>query len=128
MTNITYHTKPRKTRGHNEPWGQPAGVGLFGPTRMAGVCIILFFFAVIYIVLGHQCRMLSRDIGALEVEQRRLNEELNRERSRWSDTKSPANLERALGTHRLVMQNPTERQLIYITPVYRNGQYSVASQ
>ena len=110
--------KRKKMNGRNSSWDQPAQVWV-GPTRLAGIVVLVFFAAVIYAVLGHQCKVLNREVGTLEIEQRRLSEELNRERARWSDTKSPANLDRALRTNRISMQNPTDKQLIYITPVYK---------
>jgi len=111
MLNLTLKRPKRR----NESWDHTAKVWL-DPTPLAAVVILVFIGALTYALIGHQRKSLNSEVLDLERTQIRLNDELKRERYRWSNMKSPANMERRLRELRIPMQSPHERQIVYVAP------------
>jgi len=111
MLNLTLKRPKRR----NESWDHSVQVWV-GPTRLAAALLLVFIGALTYALFGHQRKSLNREVLELERTQIRLNDELKRERYRWSNMKSPANMERRLSELRIPMQTPHNRQIVYVAP------------
>ena len=111
MLNLTLKRPKRR----NESWDRSTDV-LIRPTPLAAIAILIFIGALTYALCGHQRKSLNSEVLELERTQTRLSDELKRERYRWSNMKSPANMERRLRELRIPMQSPHERQIVYVAP------------
>ncbi len=112
----------RRPRNKNRTWDAPTHVWVLS-TRVAAFVLIVVIGVVTYAVLKHHCGALQRDILRLETEQRRLVDELKKERTRWSEMKRPANLVKTLYRHGIAMEHPSAQQLVYMEPMpgWRRG-------
>jgi hypothetical protein len=103
----------RKLRNNNRAWDTPTHVWVIS-TRLAGVVVMSVLVLVVHAVLQHHCKALNREIVKLESDQRKLTDDLKKERTRWSDMKTPANLILALHRHGIAMDHPSAQQVVYM--------------
>ena len=88
--------------------------GFIVPAPFAGVIIILSSLAVGYLWLDSRCQTLGKELKALDMESQELNKKLKSEEYRWSLMKSPANLEKTLKRHHIVMSWPRSDQIVIV--------------
>jgi len=103
----------RSARNRNRSWDSPTHVWVMS-TRLAGLVVLAVFGLIVYAVLQQHCKALNREIGSLEVEQRRLMEDFARERVRWTQLKTPRNLDVALHRHGIAMAHPSPAQIVHM--------------
>lgn len=115
--------KRKRTRNKNRVWDTPTHVWVVS-TRFAAVVVLLVFGVTVHAVLKHHCRALNREIGRLESEQRVLMEKLERDRIRWTQLKTPENLETALARHGVAMRYPAGAQVVHMMPGAVPGRYN----
>ncbi len=108
-------TRKHRNRNRNRSWDEPARVWAVS-TRLTVFVLLLGMGFIVYGILGHHCRAIQREIASLELEQRRLTDELGRSRSQWVAMRTPRQLEEALLRHGLVMEHPTPRQMVAMAP------------
>ena len=111
MLNLTL----KKPKRRNESLERATRVE-FAPLRLAAIVILVFIGALTYALFGHQRKSLNREVLELESTKTQLSDELKRERFRWGNLKSPANMERRLKEIRTPMQPPHEKQIVYMVP------------
>jgi len=112
MLNLTLKRPKRR----NESWDRSVNVEIGSATRLAVALLLIFIGGLTYAMCGHQRKKLNSEVLELEEAQTQLIKDLRRERSRWSDMKSPAAMERRLRELRIPMQSPHERQIVYVAP------------
>lgn len=105
----------RKARNKNRAWDAPTNVWVV-PTRLAAIVVLVVFGVIVQAVLTHHCKALNREIAAMETAQRKLMEDLSRERVRWNQLKTPRNLDLALNRHGIAMNHPSPMQLVHMEP------------
>lgn len=84
------------------------------PNMLAMVLVCVAASGLSYIYLCARCDTLGNEIKQLEQQRRMLRQRAVNEQDRWSNMLAPANLERALKQHHLVMTLPGERQIVRI--------------
>lgn len=107
--------RKRRMRNKNRSWDAPTHVWVLS-TRLAGVVVMAVFVLVVHAVLRHHCKALNREIVRLESDQRKLTDDLKKERARWGEMKTPANLVRALHRHGIAMEHPSPLQVVTVDP------------
>jgi len=112
----------RRPRNKNRAWDARADVWMIAP-RLAVFALAFILVLGIHAVLKHHCGALQRDILRLEIEQRRLVDDLKKERARWCEMKRPANLVNTLYRHGIAMEHPSAQQVVYMEPMpgWRRG-------
>lgn len=96
------------------------------PRMLANVLVFVAVSGLSYVWLCARCDMLGQDIKHLETVQRETRLRLINEQDRWSNLLAPANFERTLKRHRLVMQLPDERQIVRVRSDNRVAALSLA--
>lgn len=97
--------------------------GFVFPVPFAGALIIVATLSLAYVWMGCRCETLGREIKALEEEKELLQKKFYNEEYRWTQMKSPGNLERVLAKHDIKMIWPSSSQIVRISPVL-SGQAS----
>lgn len=92
--------------------------GFVLPAPFAGVVVLGSLLALAYVWLGSRCDSLGRDIKTLELEKARLKRDLLSEESRWTQMKSPVNIEMILAKNNIVMTWPRKGQVVRL---YESG-------
>lgn len=105
--------RKRRVRNKNRAWDAPQHVWVLS-TRLAAVVVMSVLGVVVHAVLQHHCRALNREIVRLESDQRKLADDLKKERARWGEMKAPANLILALHRHGIAMDHPSPQQVVYM--------------
>lgn len=85
------------------------------PAPFAGAVIVVALSAMAYVGLGLQEEALGRELKKLEAKKSALEEQYRIEAYRWTQLKSPANLERELRARGIQMQWPSSGQIIYLS-------------
>lgn len=90
--------------------------GFVFPFRYALVLAGIAVIALTYLLLCNRCDAMGKQIKVLEreladVHKRRVNEEF-----KWSNLRSPANIEQALLRHQLVMRWPDKTRVVRLSP------------
>ncbi len=88
------------------------------PRLLANVLVFVAVFGLSYVWLCARCDMLGREIKCLEADQQAARIRLFNEEDRWSNLKTPSNIQRALERHKLAMSFPGSRRIIRVC---RNG-------
>jgi hypothetical protein len=86
----------------------------FLPAPFALVLAAGGLLALSYLWLGGRCDALGRRIKLLEEQKEDLHRRVVAEQVKWSNAKSPAQIEQLLKRHRLVMSWPDEARVIRI--------------
>lgn len=84
------------------------------PRVLAMFLVLVAVFGISYVWLCSYCNTLGSEIKQLELERRTVRQRAITEQDRWSNLLAPANFERALKHHHLVMTLPDERQIIRV--------------
>jgi len=79
--------------------------------------VIVVTLCLLYAVSVGQSKVLQREVRDLETKNIQLREKLKKEQIKWGHLKAPANLERSLYRHGVVMRYPTERQIVWMSVV-----------
>ena len=91
--------------------------GFVFPVPFAGALIVIATLALAYVWMGCRCEALGREIKGLENEKGILYKKYLTEEYRWTQMKSPGNLERVLERHRLAMVWPKPAQVVRLGSV-----------
>ncbi len=86
--------------------------GFVFPVPFAGVLIVIATLALAYVWMGCRCEALGREIKSLEQEKTVLYKKYLNEEYRWTQMKSPRNLDRVLARHRIEMVWPLPSQIV----------------
>lgn len=87
------------------------------PVVLANILVFVAVFGLSYVWLCARCEQLGLEIKTLETVQRDTRRRMINEQDRWSNLLAPANFDRALKRHHLVMRLPDEQQIVRM----RNG-------
>ena len=101
---------------------KPARAALV-PAPLVGGMVLCATLAMLYLWMDHTCSALGQQIRDLETTQTRLRNEWVRERNKWSSMRTPANLERALLRHGLVMGMARPEQVVHVQGERRTQPY-----
>jgi hypothetical protein len=86
--------------------------GFVFPVPFAGALIVVATLALAYVWMGCRCEALGREIKGLEGDKTVLYKKCLNEEYRWTQMKSPRNLERVLAKHRIKMVWPRPAQIV----------------
>ena len=86
----------------------------FLPAPLALALALGGLLALSYLWLGGRCEALGRRIKQLEEQKDDLHRRVLAEQVKWSNAKSPSQIEQLLQRHRLVMSWPDEARVIRI--------------
>lgn len=84
------------------------------PVVLANILVFVAVFGLSYVWLCARCDTLGQEIKRLETVQRETRRRVINEQDRWSSQLAPANLDRALKRHKLIMQLPDEQQIVRV--------------
>ena len=74
--------------------------------------ILIAVLALAYLWLESQCESLGRQMKYMEAQKRELDKKIGYEEARWANMKAPAEIEKALRMHNLVMTWPANGQIV----------------
>lgn len=96
--------------------------------HMGAVMAMLFVMVIFNMLAMSRCSHLENSIGAKEKQLGRLEDEYQRQATRWQEMQTSENLERALVRHGLSMHYPNASQLVRMDSSGRPyaGQLSLA--
>lgn len=89
--------------------------GFVFPVPFAGALIVIATLALAYVWMGCRCEALGREIKGLEREKAILDKRCLNEEYRWTQMKSPRNLERVLAKNDMKMVWPEASQVVRIS-------------
>ena len=84
------------------------------PRALALCLVFITTLGLSYVWLCAHCNTLGSEIKQLEFQYRILSQRAISEQDRWSNLLSPANFERTLKRHNLVMSLPDSRQVVSV--------------
>lgn len=90
--------------------------GFIFPVPLAGFVALLVGVGLLHLCLQSNAEALGRDIKALESRRDQLKERLQQVQLAWARMQSPANLEKSLKEHGLVMTWPNPGQIVRVKP------------
>ena len=88
--------------------------GFVFPAPLAVALAVLAGLSLLYLWLNVKTDTLGLDIKALEVKGEALRARLIKEQCEWAQMQSPANMEKALRNHGLVMTWPNMDQVVMV--------------
>ena len=100
----------RKNRKRHEP-----KVGF--PSPLAAILVAGAVLALLYLWFCGRCDALGKELGRLERKQEDLRGRLLNEEFKWTNMKSPRNMEHLLARHKLAMSLPAERDVVRVKAV-----------
>jgi len=86
--------------------------GFVFPVPFAGALTVIATLALAYVWMGCRCETLGREINGLEREKTVLYKKYQTEENRWTQMKSPRNLERVLARNNMEMVWPRPSQIV----------------
>jgi hypothetical protein len=86
------------------------------PKRLVLVVVAAVSVILVYICVQNRMDEMGREIKKLEADHDRLRAKFIKEQCEWARMQSPANIERALREHGLVMTWPSRDQIVRIRP------------
>ncbi len=86
--------------------------GLMFPARLALVLMAVAGVSLIYVCVQSRTSALGHEIKKLEAQRDQLREKVIKEQCEWARLQSPANVEKALKEHGLVMTWPSRDQIV----------------
>ncbi len=84
------------------------------PAPFVGIVVVVVVTALVYSYLVYSCQVLGDDIKRMERQQIDLKNRYVNEEYRWTEAKSPANIDAALKRHNIVMTWPTASQVVHL--------------
>jgi hypothetical protein len=84
------------------------------PKWLVLVVVIVVGVSLVYLCMQSRTEALGREIKALEAKRDQLRAKAVKEQCEWARLQSPANIERALKEHGLVMTWPARDQIVRI--------------
>jgi hypothetical protein len=84
------------------------------PVLLANVLVLVAVLGLSYMWLCSRCDALGKDIKNQEAELVAAQKRLVNEQDRWSTITSPANLERAIKKHKLLMTMPENTRIVEV--------------
>ncbi len=85
------------------------------PAKFAVTLVVLSIISLCYLWLRGRCETLGRDLKDLEVRKAALQRAYLNAEYRWSNFKSPSNIDRALKAQGLVMGWPGKDQVVRLS-------------
>ena len=86
--------------------------GFAFPLPVAGVLTVLVMLLLLYVWLDARVQALGVQIKTLEQQRAEIQQRYDIELWKWETLKSPANIEKTLAEHKLVMVWPAEANII----------------
>lgn len=86
--------------------------GLMFPARLALILVAIAGVCLVYVCVQSRTSALGREIKKLEAQRDQLREKVIKEQCEWARLQSPANVEKALKEHGLVMTWPSRDQIV----------------
>jgi hypothetical protein len=84
------------------------------PSPIAAVIFVVAVLALMFLWFDGRCESLGGDLGKLEKTLEKLEGRVLNEEYKWTNMKSPRNMERLLVKHKLVMTLPDEDEVIRV--------------
>ncbi|MDF7801324.1 hypothetical protein P4C99_17735 [Pontiellaceae bacterium B1224] len=84
------------------------------PVLLANVLVLVAVLGLSYMWLCSRCDALGKEIRSKEAELVAAQKRLVEEQDRWSTLTSPANLERAINKHKLLMSMPESARVVVV--------------
>ena len=91
--------------------------GFIFPVPFAGLLVLLSILGLAYVWVGCRCEALGRELKALEFRRDALVKKYLNEEYKWTQMKSPYNIERVLNRHRIEMSWPHRHQVVRLSDV-----------
>jgi hypothetical protein len=85
------------------------------PAPLISCLVVVALLSLGYLWLDCRCKALGRDIKSLEATQRDAGIRYEYEWCRWTEMKSPRNLERTLTAHGVGMALPRPQQVVHFS-------------
>ena len=107
--------KNRRRRRITQPLAyvpKPVGVGF----------VVLVSLALVYLWMGHKCSQYSEEIKRLEGQCAELDNEQNRENTRWKAMMAPEQLDNLLVRNGMLMVYPSVSQIVRVSGASRGIQ------
>ena len=86
--------------------------GWGGTAKFAAIMAAVFVAAFLYLCLYNRCETIGARIKGLEEKKAELRKRVMNEQYKWSNMKSPRNIEALLKRHNLAMGWPQETQIV----------------
>jgi hypothetical protein len=84
------------------------------PSPLAALLVVVALLSLVYLWLCGRCEGLGKDLARLERQKEELVARVMNEEYKWTQSKAPANMERLLAHHKLVMILPPERDVVRV--------------
>jgi len=84
------------------------------PMLLASILVFVAVFGIGYVGFYARCDTLGQEIKQLEMDYRIAKVRVISEQDRWSNLLAPANVQRALKHHNLVMTLPDESRIVRV--------------
>ena len=97
--------------------------GFLLPAPFAVALVAVSVLSLCFLWLRVRCETLGQDLKNLEVRKATLQRNYLNEEFRWSNCKSPLNIEKALRTHGLIMAWPDKDQVVRLAEVTEAREY-----
>jgi hypothetical protein len=81
---------------------------------LVGLALVVAALALAYLWIHSRCEALGRNIKKLETERDELERQFQIEESKWTQLKSPRNLERTLAARGIAMNWPRPDQIVHV--------------
>ena len=91
--------------------------GFIFPVPFAAALIAMAVLSLCFLWLRVRCETVGQELKALEVKKATLQRNYINEASKWSNCKSPLNIEKALKEHGLVMAWPDKNQIVRLSEI-----------
>jgi hypothetical protein len=82
------------------------------PAPLALTLVVMAGISLVYVCMQSRTEALGREIKQLEAQRDQLREKVVKEQCEWARMQSPANVEKALKEHGLVMTWPGRDQIV----------------
>jgi len=97
------------------------------PVLLANVLVLVAVLGLSYMWLCSRCDSLGKEIRRKEAELVAAQKRLVNEQDRWSTITSPANLERAINKHKLLMRMPENARVVEVGSWSGRGQTAMTN-
>ena len=91
--------------------------GFIFPAPFAVALIVMSVLSLCFLWLRVRCETLGQELKTLEVKKATLQRNYLNEEFKWSNCKSPLNIEKALREHGLVMAWPDKNQVVRLAEI-----------
>lgn len=106
--------RKRKTRGRGRRNRRKHEARVVFPSPVAAVIFVVAALALMYLWFDGRCESLGSTLSGMEKKLEKLDRRLLNEEFKWTNMKTPRNMEYLLLKHKLVMTLPGESDVIRV--------------